>query len=391
MRLGLFGYWMNSYWGGAAAATGGALVLGALPRVMRGLRTRHTVVMAVGAALLAISRPYEGGAMCLGAAGVAIAWLFGKHAPPLGASLARFVAPMFVLLSMTAAGIGYYSYRITGSPLRPPHVLQLEGKPAAAPLFLWQTNRPEGQFRYKALHDYYAVWEVKEVLVDIRSIPGLLWNATKKILSAWMFFLGPALSVPLVFLPRMVRRDRRMRALAIIGAVTLVALELDAWFYAHYAAPITALMFAFVLQGIRHLRVWRRKRGEGRLLARAVPAICMAMIVVRLVSPALGLLDPPGWPMTWYHTPQGNTYRARVLARLSAMDGKQLAIVRYGQDHNAPMNEWVYNRADIDASKVVWARDMDPAANRELLDYFHDRKAWLVEADEIPPKVSPYR
>ena len=59
-----------------------------------------------------------------------------------------------------------------------------------------------------------------------------------------MFFLGPALSVPLVFLPQMVRRDRRMRTLAMIGAVTLVAIELDAWFYAHYAAPITALLFA---------------------------------------------------------------------------------------------------------------------------------------------------
>ena len=127
-----------------------------------------------------------------------------------------------------------------------------------------------------------------------------------------------------------------------------------------------------------------------RVLARAVPAVCAAMILARLASPALGLLSPPPWPMVWYHTPDGNTGRARVLSRLSAMDGKQLAIVRYRPDHNAVMNEWVYNRADIDGSKVVWARDMDPAENRELLQYFHDRRAWLVEADEVPPKVSPY-
>jgi hypothetical protein len=94
--------------------------------------------------------------------------------------------------------------------------------------------------------------------------------------------------------------------------------------------------------------------------------------------------------MTWYHTAEGNVARARVLAQLNAMDDKQLAIVRYGPDHNAVMNEWVYNRADIDGAKVVWAREMDAADNRELLQYFHDRRAWLVEADEVPPKITPY-
>jgi hypothetical protein len=52
---------------------------------------------------------------------------------------------------------------------------------------------------------------------------------------------------------------------------------------------------------------------------------------------------------------------------------------------------WVYNRADINGAKVVWAREMDEADNRELLQYFHDRRAWLVEADENPPKLSPYK
>src|SRR5262249_22558574 len=313
----------------------------------------------------------------------------GKKAPPLGSALARFWLPMALMLALTACGVGYYFYRVTGSPFRLPEIVQREPY-ALAPLFLWDSLGHEPAYRHKALHDFYAVWEVKEVLPEIRTAPGLIWNALKKVISVWLFFLGPALTLPLLFLREIVRRDRRMRPLIIITAVSLVAMELNAWFYPHYAAPIACVLFALVVQGLRHLRVWRRRSGAGLLLARTVPAICVGMIAVRLAAEPLGFLFPPAWPMTWYHTPDGNVARAHVLERLSAEPGGQLVIVRYRPGHNAVMNEWVYNRPDIDGAKVVWARDMSPVENRELLEYFSNRRAWLVEADETPPKVSPY-
>jgi hypothetical protein len=52
--------------------------------------------------------------------------------------------------------------------------------------------------------------------------------------------------------------------------------------------------------------------------------------------------------------------------------------------------EWVYNAADIDAAKVVWAREMSPDRNRELMTYFSNRKVWLVEPDCTPVRVSAY-
>jgi hypothetical protein len=90
----------------------------------------------------------------------------------------------------------------------------------------------------------------------------------------------------------------------------------------------------------------------------------------------------------WYGTQQLGLPRARVLAELEKRSGPQLAIVRYSPGH-APFDDWVYNAADIDHSKVVWARE---TANHDsdLLRYFRDRRAWLVEPDSDPPLISPY-
>jgi hypothetical protein len=64
-------------------------------------------------------------------------------------------------------------------------------------------------------------------------------------------------------------------------------------------------------------------------------------------------------------------------------------IVHYSSRHS-PDQEWVYNGADIDGSKVVWAREMDAQSDARLLSYFKDREVWLLNADSIPQRVRPY-
>ncbi len=71
------------------------------------------------------------------------------------------------------------------------------------------------------------------------------------------------------------------------------------------------------------------------------------------------------------------------------LPGKQIAIVRYSADHT-PDDEWVYNGADIEGSKVIWARELDSTSNHELFDYYKGRKVWLVEPDMQPADVTPY-
>jgi hypothetical protein len=72
------------------------------------------------------------------------------------------------------------------------------------------------------------------------------------------------------------------------------------------------------------------------------------------------------------------------------MPGKHLILVRYTEDHNLH-DEWVYNGAEIDGAKVLWAREVDAAQNTELFHYFRERTIWLVEPDTDNTELIPYQ
>jgi hypothetical protein len=86
---------------------------------------------------------------------------------------------------------------------------------------------------------------------------------------------------------------------------------------------------------------------------------------------------------------QGDPSRAAIEKKLSNAPGKHLIMVRYEEDHNLH-DEWVYNGAEIDTAKVLWARELDSAQNAKLFAYFNDRQIWLVEPDRDNTELIPY-
>jgi hypothetical protein len=380
VRFGVFG-WGSTYWGGASAAIGGALVMGALPRIMRRQQVRDALLIALGIGMLANSRPYEGFLLSLAAFGLMLAWIVRrqKNDPPVRVIVRRVLMPMCTSLLFASALTGYYFYRVTGSPLRMPIQVNRDTY-SMGRYFYWQKLHTVPAYHHAEMRRFYE--NEFQRYEKHRSTYGFFWETGFKLLLVWMFFIGPVLTIPL-FALRWVLRDKRMRPLVITGTVGAIGMELVIYFAPHYAAPFTCIILALLVQGLRHLRAWRWDgRPVGAFLAHSTIAICLLMLPVQIAT-----LRERARSRNW--KPDG-IERQQVLDHLRSMPGDQLVLVRYRPDHDVLSQEWVYNGADIENAKVIWARDMSSADNKELLDYYKDRKVWLLDADEHSPKLRPW-
>jgi hypothetical protein len=391
LRLGLFSYWINTYTGaGMIAALGGALVLGAFPRLRKGALSRHALLLAAGIALLILSRPYEGSLLCLPVAVALGQWiLFGKNKPGAAVLLRRAAAPLAIVIA-AGAWMGYYDYRAFGNPLTLPYTVD-RATYAIAPYYVWQSLRPEPTYRYKEMRNFYH--DELESYGKSHSIAGFVPRALGKAVWALLFFGGFVLLPPLLMLRR-VFLDRRIRFLVVCALIMMAGMAIEIFLIPHYLAAFVALFYAIGLQAMRHLRLWKPEgRPVGLTLVRLIVTICVAMAGLRAVAEPLHL-QPPEWPplewlWQWYGPGHFGTERAQIETQLEQLPAKQLVIVRYAPDHY-DLDEWVYNEADINHSKVIWAREIDAAHNLELMHYYSDRKVWLVQPDSVPAKVSPY-
>lgn len=193
----------------------------------------------------------------------------------------------------------------------------------------------------------------------------------------------------LVALPNLLG-SRRILLPGVTMALFIVLMNFQVNPRPHYLAPALAPMCLLGVRSTTYLRHWSEEGKEtGLALVRAIVLICLASFLVCVANK--GMSDTQGVHERCYLRYSEHTLAQRdgIIEDLTDRGGRHLVIVRYANDHNVHQ-EWVYNRADPDAAAVVWAREMTPERNHELIDYFRDRKTWLLEPDLEPIAVQPY-
>jgi hypothetical protein len=390
LRVGILSSWMNSYWGGAVPAIGAALLLGAVPRIAFQRRYAYSVTWAIGLAILLNSRPYEGAVLAV-LSGAVVVW----KTAPLSTLVTRIAWPAAAVLIPVALFMLYYNARVTGNPFELPYQLH-ERQYGAAPLFAWSRANPAPVYHHAVMQTFWTKVnsaQVKEA--QARLLPDFL---LKLATMYGFFFCFYPLFLPALIWPYPLQTPQE-RATVVLLAGGLAALIPVAGFQYHYAAAIMPLIYLRFLQSMDRLRNWSpgSNHPDGNpvraalLFARSPQKPWGAGLAILLIALIPIQFGRDVWKLFAdgeYAPPMAQPYHAMV-RQLEALPGRHLVLVRYAPNHDV-FQEWVYNRADIDSARIVWAREMSPLEDAPLIQYFHGRSIWLLEPDQSPPKLTPY-
>ena len=379
VRIATLSYWMNSYWGGSIAALGGALALGAVVRLFqpyRSSRNRQQLASAFAVSLLILgnSRPYEGLAFSLPPMAY-FAYQAGRTARsrriPLGSAVLLMAAIGIAGISLMAC----YNRQTTGNPFLLPHILN-ERTYSPLRLFLWQPAKPAPSFRDPAFARFYDVTKEEYGCDRTTSLAGLASVERSRFLADWFFYVGPALSFPVLLGLILSAKQPHLRIVSIAALSTAAALALCIYSMPHYAAPATVAVYIFAVEGLRQL--WQQERTGPRTF---VVAVCLTVVVASLTrqtgSTAIN---------STFALPDIKSF---ITHQLEGKPGKHLVLVTYDFARHYPGNELVHNGAEFNSEKILWARSKGVASDLQLCRSYSDRTFWNVTADDQQASLTP--
>ncbi len=367
IRLSIYSYWMNSYWGGAVAAIGGCLVMGAYPRIVRRGQLSYAWAIGVGLLLLGNTRPLEGAISSIPVGVALMHWLFKNQTTvPMRARLIGVAAPIACCLTIGATLMGYYNYRVTGNALVMPH-REFARQYAHVPMLLTGSlDNRKIPYTSDDMAYQYAIWEPA---VFRRSCARYLSDRWSYVDTADHEVLGLLLAMPLLMIP-LTLRDGRVRLMLVSILIMLLLLLVENSASLHYAAPQIGSFFGLLVQCIRHMRAGSnmRLRIAGRFLSRTLPVASVIFFIGFGVSLARSRKwEEPSTPIQ---------RRPEAEATLQALSkGKAIVFVRYSFDPRKifAFEDWNYNSPDLANAPVLWVHDLGREENERLLSEYPDR------------------
>jgi hypothetical protein len=385
-EFGPLNQWMNSYWGGAVPAAAGCLVFGSLPRLRARWRTRDAVWLGAGLAMHLLTRQYESIFLILS---VLLFFLPMLRKPDERRPLAKAAATALLVVMPAIAVTLLQNRQATGSWTTLPEMLSQYQYGVPASLTFQANPVPHRELTPQQQLDYKMQSSFQSGPETIRSYLLRLEYRVR----FYRFFFYPALYIPLlVFL----LTTREFRFAWVIVTLLLFALGVNFFpaFRFHYVAAVTCLFLLASVTGLERLsrlriRAWRAGQDAARLIVFLCAAQFLFWYGLHVFDDqpfSQGLQQYETWDAINHQNPER---RIQINHQLAAIPGRLLVFVRYWPQHIF-QDEWVYNAADIDAARIVWARDLGPAENEALRHYYPGRTALLLEPDARPPRLSPY-
>jgi hypothetical protein len=375
--------WANTYWGGAVAAAAGCLVFGALPRLRESARTRDGALLGVGLSLHLLVRQFESVFLFLA---VVLFLLPPERRPrawlrPAAAAALALAPALLLTLAQNKAVTGSWTTlpeQLSQFQYGVPAGLTFQTPPAP---HLSLTPQQAAEYRLQlAFHQGPETFESYLLRLEYR------------VRFYRFFFLPPLYLAALAFLTRL--RDPRYLWVAATLALFALGTNFFPAFQYHYIGAVGCLFILVCVAGLERIaRLTVRGQAVGGEAAGLILLLCCGQFLfwygMHLADDAAISLDARQFE-TWDGLNHRNPARRIEVAReLDRVPGKLLVFVRYLPRHIF-QDEWVYNAADIDGSRIVWARDLGADENRKLIRYFPDRVAILLDPDSQPPQLAPY-
>jgi hypothetical protein len=369
MEFGPLNQWTNNYWGGSLPAAGGCLVFGALPRLREHGRVRDAVLLGLGIAIHLLTRPFETVFLCI----AVVSYLRPREGRLIAIAAVAAAPALGITLLQNKA--------VTGSWTTLPYALSQQQYGVPAALTFLPAPQPSRAMTREQELDYRMQSGFKGAGPE--TLAKFLLRMEFRVRYYRFYFLPPLYLALGAFLLRL--KERRYRWVA--GVCLLFALGINFFpaFQLHYLAAVVCLFVLISVAGLERI---------GPVAARTIVILCCAQFLFwyglhAAEDSALSrfLLRYDTWDGINHRNPER---RIAVREQLAKIPGQLLVFVRYAPQH-VFQEEWVFNAADIDGARVVWARDLGAEEDRKLLAYYPNRKALLLEPDAETPELSEYR